>query len=137
MTAEITTALISLALIIIGSLGTLIKAMVDRVLLDLAKNTTITTQAKDAANGRLESVQRELAKERDRSLALREIVRERDDRLSYIVSRLPQARHLMVEYGRRRQDRRSPTEEMQVLTRILEEDVDDPTGSDAGRFSPN
>lgn len=135
MDAQLSAQLAALAAVIIGSLGLIVRALTERITKELTRNTTLTEEAKDAANGRLTAALRDLAKERDRSLALRELVRERDNRLAYIVSRLPQADALMSEYGRRREDRRSPTEEQKVVNRMLE-DYDDPTGSDAGRFSP-
>lgn len=136
MDTQLYAALLALGILVIGSIGAIVKALTDRVLKLLAVNTQITTEAADAADGRLQTAQRELAKERDRSFALRELVRERDNRLAYIVSRLPQAEALMSEYGRRREDRHTKTEEQRVLTRLLE-DYDDPTGSDAGRFRPH
>ncbi len=123
MTPELSAALIGLALITIASVGAVVKAITDRILADLAHNTKITTQAKDAANGRLESMQHELAKERDRSLALRALVRERDDRLAFIEARLPAASELMKTYGKRRVDQRSESEENRVLASLLE-DID-------------
>lgn len=132
MDASIYAALIALAITVIGALGTLVTLLIERVKRDLAVNTQITSDAAEAANGRLQTAQRELAKARDQTLALRELVRERDNRLAYITARLPQAEALMSEYGRRREDRRSPTEENTVLSKLLE-DFDDPTGFDAGR----
>lgn len=123
MTPELSTAIISLALIIIGSIGALIKAMVDRVLIDLAHNTQITNQAKDAANGRLDAARHELARERDHVLALRALVRERDNRLAFIEARLPAVTELMKTYGQRREDSKTESEENRVLASLLE-DID-------------
>lgn len=135
MDPQLSAQLAALAAVIIGSLGLIVRALTERITRDLAKNTNITQEAKDAANGKLTNALHELAKERDRSLALRELVRERDNRLAYLTARLPQAEALMAEYGRRREDRHSRTEEHHALQRLLE-DIDDPTGSDAGRFNP-
>lgn len=57
---EVVGALISLALVVIGGVGTLVKVLIDRLSDELKKNTAITVQAKVAAakaeetsNGRL------------------------------------------------------------------------------------
>ena len=131
MNPELSAALLGLALLIVASIGTLIKALVDRVLADLAENTRITNQAKDAANGRLAVVMNDLAKERNRIVALRALLREREDRIAYLEARLPQAGAILSEYGRRREDRHSMTEENRVLQQLMD-DIDDPTGTDAG-----
>lgn len=135
MDPQLSAQLAALAAVIIGSLGLIVRALTERITRELSRNTTLTEEAKEAANGRLSAVLRDLAKERDRTLALRELVRERDNRIAYLTARLPQAEALMSEYGRRREDRRSRTEEHTALQRMLDE-IDDPTGSDAGRFSP-
>jgi hypothetical protein len=57
---EVFAALVSLALVVIGGIGTLVKVLIDRLTKELEKNTAITVQAKEAAaaaestsNGRL------------------------------------------------------------------------------------
>jgi hypothetical protein len=90
----------------------------------LARNTEITQEAKDAANGRLTAAQDQLAAERNRSLALRELVRERDDRLAYLTSRMPEAKRVLVGYEERRQKRHTATEELAALRRVLDEPPD-------------
>lgn len=135
MDAQLSAALIALALIIVGSIGAVVKALTDRVLSDLANNTRITRETREASNGRLEGALRELAKERDRVMALRELVRERDDRIAYIRARIPQVDELISDYGRRREDRITRNDESRALRQVLT-DLDDPTGFDAGRVRP-
>jgi hypothetical protein len=132
MDQQLAGALLALGLTVIGALGTLVTLLIDKVKRDLAANTLITQEAKDAADGRLtESVNR-LAAERDRSLALRELVRERDDRLAYLQSRIPEADCVLKGYMERRQTRTTESQEMRALQRLLDSDADDPTGTDAG-----
>jgi hypothetical protein len=132
MDAQIAAALLALGLTVIGALGTLVTLLVERVKRDLATNTQITTEARDAADGRLSDTLSHLAAERNRSLALREIVRERDDRLAYLAARLPDATSVLRGYEERRQARATSAEEAAALRRILDDNIDDPTGTDAG-----
>jgi hypothetical protein len=81
----------------------------------------ITQEAKDAANGRLQKVLDQLAAERNRTLALRELVRERDDRLAYLVSRIPEVARVLQGYEEKRQTKHTAREELAALTRILED----------------
>jgi hypothetical protein len=103
---HIAEALIGLAIIVIGALGTLVKLWIDRLAVDLAKNTTITTEARDNSNGRLTEVIDRLEAERDRTQVLRQTIRDREDLLSYIAARLPEADAIQREY----QDRRTSSE---------------------------
>lgn len=124
MDPQLYAALIALGIIVIGAVGTIVKALTNRVIRDLAANTKITTEAKEASNGRLKDALDRLAAERDRSLALRQLLRERDDRLAYLHARLPGVDDVLQGYEERRQRRHSDTEERDALRRILEE----PTG---------
>lgn len=108
---HIAESLIGLSIIVIGCLGTLVKMWINHLATELAQNTRITTQALDASNGRLSEVIDKLAAERDRAQGLRYLVREREDRLAYITSRLPEADALMKEFAERRTYRQSATDE--------------------------
>lgn len=121
MDPQITAQLTALGVVVIGALGTLVTLLVERIKRDLATNTQITREAKDAANGRLQKAQDELAAERNRTLALRELVRERDDRLAYLAARLPDVPLVLRGYEERRQARHTATEELAALRRALEE----------------
>ena len=119
MDTEITSALIILAVAIIGSLGTLIKAMVDHLAKELAENTSITKQARDSSNGQLTSVIAQLAAERNTVQGLRGVVRERDDRIAYLVARLPEAQELMRNYSERRTARASEADVLAAEKHLL------------------
>lgn len=122
MDASLYAALVALGITVIGALGTLVTLLVERVKRDLAANTRLTQQARDASNGRLTAVMDELAAERNRTLALREVVRERDDRLAYLQSRLPECDRVLQGYRERRQSRRSTdSQELAALERALQD----------------
>lgn len=95
-------ALITLGITVIGGLGTLVKVMVDQLTKKLEENTTLTIQTKDVANGQLSIVIAQLATERNLVTGLRVVVRERDDRIAYIVARYPDVESLMIAYSDRR-----------------------------------
>lgn len=101
MDPQLLNGLIALAIIVLGGLGTLITALIAWLARKLDTNTTITTQARDASNGRLSETLDRLAVERNLVVGLRQLIRERDDRLAYIVARLPEADVLMNEYAQR------------------------------------
>lgn len=124
MDAQISAALIGLGLIVITAVGAIVKALTDRVLHYLAENTQITREAKDAANGRLRDALDRLAAERDRVLALRLVVRERDDRLAYLAARLPEVERVLQGYQEKRQQRHTEREELEALQRALDEPVE-------------
>jgi hypothetical protein len=105
-------ALTVLAVTVLGALTALIKAKVDTLVKDLGENTTLTKEAKEASNGRLSETLARLAAERDRVIGLRYLVRERDDRIAYIVARLPEAEALMTEYRDRRDSRLTQADEL-------------------------
>lgn len=104
---QIIGALITLGVSVIGALGTLVKVLVDQISKKLEENTTLTKEAKAAANGQLSGILDQLAAERNTVQGLRAVVRERDDRIAYLVARLPQAQELMHRYSDRRTARAS------------------------------
>jgi lactate dehydrogenase-like 2-hydroxyacid dehydrogenase len=61
MDPALTAQLTALGAVIIGALGTRVTLLVERIKRDLAANTQISTQARDAANGRLKAVLDQLA----------------------------------------------------------------------------
>ena len=95
-------ALVILAVTVLGALTTLVKAKVDHLVSELQNNTTITTQARDASNGRLRETLDQLAAAQDQAAALRRLVRDREDRIAYLVARIPDAEELMQGYHERR-----------------------------------
>jgi hypothetical protein len=111
MDSRLIEALILLAIAAVGGLSTLIKVLVTRMLRELRANTTISTQARDASNGRLSEVLDKLAAARNQVVGLRWIVQERDDRLAYLVARLPEAENLMRDYRNQRTTRATAADE--------------------------
>jgi uncharacterized coiled-coil DUF342 family protein len=118
---DLTSALIAVAIIILTGVGGLIKVMFDHITRELQTNTSITTQARDASNGRLSEVIDHLAAERDRVMGLRWLVRERDDRLAYIVARHPEVEATMQEYRDRRDNRITQADELAAELRAMGE----------------
>jgi hypothetical protein len=116
---QIYQGLIALGVIVIGALGTLVKVLVDKLSDELKSNTHITTQARDASNGRLSEVIDRLAASRDQAQGLRWLVRERDDRIAYIVARLPEAEAIMREYRDRRDSRITSSDELAAEQHIM------------------
>ena len=102
MDQEIIQALVALGIIIIGGLGTLVKVLVDKLSDDLRKNTSITTQARDASNGRLSEVLNLLEAERNQRINLETQLRDREDRLSYIFAKHPDVAPSMSNFRDRR-----------------------------------
>jgi len=121
---HIVEALIGLAIIVIGCLGTLVKMWIDHLATELAQNTRITTQTRDASNGQLSSVLTQLAAARNTVMGLRSVVQERDDRLAYITSRLPEADALMKEFAERRSYRPSATDDALAEQHALTSDTE-------------
>jgi len=117
----VTTELTALAIIIIGALGTLVKVLVSQIAKKLEENTILTIQAKDAANGQLSSVIAQLAAERNLVTGLRAVVRERDDRLAYLVSRLPEAQKMLRDYSDRRASRATDADVIAAENHLLSE----------------
>lgn len=90
-------ALIGLGLLIIASLGTLIKALTDRLVKDLATNTQITAQARDASNGRLSEVLAKLESERTVSAGLAAQLKAQQDHLAYVLAQHPELKQEFVD----------------------------------------
>ena len=132
MDPQLQAALISLGLIVFGTVGALVKAAGDRITRDLAENTAVTRETKVAADRRLGELIEAQARSRDTILGLRAIVREREDRIAYLVARHPEVESTLRAYTDRRQQRATVAEEHAAERRILEEFIDDPTGTDAG-----
>ena len=126
---QLTNALVSLAIIVLGGLGTLVTTVIALIVWLARKvdgNTQLTSQAnnnakdaKEASNGRLREVLDRLAAERDRTVALRAIVREREDRISYLTARLPDAETLMREYRDQRTRHATEAEEIDTEQRVM------------------
>jgi hypothetical protein len=125
MDPQITAQLTALGVVVIGALGTLVTLLIERVKRDLAANTQITQEAKEAANGRLSEALAHLAAERDRTFALRTLLRERDDRFEYVRARLPDVDRVLQGYEEKRQQRYTAAEEHAALQRILEAPIGD------------
>lgn len=132
MDPQLSGALIALGLIVVGSVGAIVKALTARITRDLEANTELTRAAKDASNGRLTAVLDRLSAERNRVFALRMLLRERDDRLAYLRARLPEVDRVLMGYKERRQARHTEADELAAERRIIADDIDDPTGTDAG-----
>lgn len=119
MDPQLSAGLIGLGLLVIASVGAIVKALTDRIVADVAANTQLTAEARDAAEGRLREAIDNLAAERNRVLGLRQLLRERDDRLAFLEARVPGVTPALADYGRRRQDRHTRTEENAALKRLL------------------
>ena len=134
MDEQITTALIILAITIIGGITTLVKVLFNRLAAELAKNTVISTQARDASDGRLSEVLNMLEEERGRRLDLESEVTDRNDRIAFIFAKHPEVTPTMINFRDRRAARhpRRPTEPATGETHPLSPPPDDPTGTDAG-----
>lgn len=122
---QLSPALVTVVLATLGALG----ALVERIRRDLSENTQITKEAKRAADGQLGAALNDLAAERNRTLALREIIREREDRIAYIVARHPEAEATMRAYGERRTRRVTAADERSFERATLAEDEPGQPGS--------
>lgn len=119
MDQQLYNAIIVLGIAIIGGLGTLVTALVAWLAKRIGENTTITAQARDASNGRLSETLDRLAVERNLVIGLRSLIRERDDRLAYIVARLPEAEAVMHDYANRRTQHATQADEKAVEQRVM------------------
>jgi len=108
-------ALIGLGIILITAIGYIVKAYTEKVLCDLRQNTAITTETKEALS---ETVQR-LAAARNTILGLREIIREREDRLAFLISRHPETEQTLHQYQDRRSNRATELDERNAERRII------------------
>jgi hypothetical protein len=110
MDSQISTALIVLGVTVISALGTLVKLLVDKLSAELATNTSVSMQARDASNGQLSELLAQLAAERNCSQGLRAIIHDRDDRIAYLLARLPEASALMAKFAERRTTKITPAD---------------------------
>jgi hypothetical protein len=111
---QLSPGLLTLLITIVGALT----ALVERVRRDLGKNTTLTKEAKASADLLLA----QLAAERNTVVGLRAVVRERDDRIAYLVARLPEAEALMRNYGDRRTTRATEADILAAEHRLTQDD---------------
>jgi hypothetical protein len=119
MDPQIIGALLILALLVIGSIGTIVKAITNRIVADLAVNTQLTQETKEATNGQLASLREQLAAARNTIAGLKMVVHERDDRIAYIVARVPDAQLLMRDYSDRRTARASEADVIAAEKHLL------------------
>ncbi len=133
---HIADSLVGLAIIIIGSLGVLVTVLTERIRRNLDTNTQLTRETKTAANGTLTDALAKLSAERNRVFALRMLMREREDRIAYIVSRHPEAEATLQAYKQRRRSSITEADELAAEHRLRAGAPhvwpDDPTGTDAG-----
>ena len=111
---QLTPVLIGLLIAALGALTT----WVERVRRDLGENTNLTKEAKAAADNQVGNLVDQLAAERNLVQGLRAVVRERDDRIAYLVARVPQAEDLMLEYRDRRTRQATDAEEVAAERRM-------------------
>ncbi len=135
MEEHIAEALIALAIVVIGSIGTLVTVLTERIRRNLDMNTQLTRETKTAANGTLTTALEKLAAERDLVAGLRELLKEREDRLAFIETHHPEIAVTVQQYKRRRTSR-APDELAAVTGATTPLHVppaypDDPTGTDA------
>lgn len=121
MDTQLYNALIVLGIAICGGLGTLITALIAWLSKQLSNNTRITTEAKEASNGRLAETLDRLAVERNLVIGLRSLIRERDDRIAYIVSRMPEAEAVMNDYANRRTQHATEADEAAAERHVLQD----------------
>ena len=132
MDQHILEALSVLAVIIVGSIGTLVTVLTERIKRDLQTNTKLTQETKTAANGTLTTALEKLAAERNRVFALRMLLSERDDRIAFIEARHPDVMATLQQYKQRRSSRPSEADELAAEQHMQATPwPDDPTGTDA------
>lgn len=101
---EIMAALTALALTVIGAIGALVKVLTDRLAKQLDHNTTITAEARDAANGRLAAAQEESARLRQQLQTASARAEILADIVRYVRSR-PETAPVIAAYVERRRSR--------------------------------
>lgn len=119
MTAEIITALITLATIVVTALGVIVKAVTNRLVKDLEHNTLLTSQARDLVNGNLRDTVEQLASTRNQNIGLKVALRERGDMLAYILARHPEVHSTIQEYQETRARYVTSKEEEAYLQELL------------------
>lgn len=123
MSGEIITALVALAVTVITALGTLVKLLIDRLRAELEANTRLTTQARDLVNGNYRDTLEQLATERNRSFGLRVALREREDRLAYILARHPDVETTLDRYLQMQTRTITTRQELEALDNLLNDDL--------------
>lgn len=108
-------ALAGLGVIVITAIGYIVKAYTDKVLADIQHNTDITKQTREGLTDALER----LAAARNTILGLREIIREREDRIAYLAARHPEIEDTIQQYQDRRQRRTTELDEREAEKRII------------------
>ena len=102
---HINEALVALGVLIIGSIGTLLTVWVQRIKRDLERNTEMTRQTREAANGTLTTALDRLSEVNSRVSILQTELRERDDRIAYILAAHPEIAATLAIYRDRRANR--------------------------------
>ena len=102
MDQHVVEALVALAVIIIGSLGTLVTFLTERIKRNLDTNTQLTRETRTATNGTLTDALNRVAEEQDRVARLRSALDERENRLAYLVARHPELEETLTQYKQRR-----------------------------------
>ena len=105
LNTQLIAALIALGMSIIGSLGLIVRSLTERIQTDLRTNTTLTRNVKAQLSEEIQCLQADLQLERSRINALRETLKDREDKLAYIESNFPEVAHMNHSWrDRRRSD---------------------------------
>jgi hypothetical protein len=104
MNTEITSALVLVVVTVLVGAAGFIKVWFDRLTTKLQENTKISTEARDASNGRLSRKEEENAQLRQRLQAMQSRAEALSDIVMYIRSR-PEAAELLTAYSDRRRVR--------------------------------
>lgn len=99
---QLIAALVALGMTIVGSLGLIVRALTERIQTDLRTNTAITRKVNAQMEEELRCLQADLQMERSRCNALRETLREREDKLAYIESYHPETADVRATWKDRR-----------------------------------
>ena len=113
-------ALVALAVIIIGSLGTLVAVFTERIKRNLDTNTQMTRETYTTTQSTLTDAMARVVDERNHVFALRMVLRERDDRLAYLVARHPEVEATLLQYTQRRRTHPSDADELTAEQHILD-----------------
>lgn len=98
----------SLSTALISLLVAVVLALVEKIRRDLGENTTITKQTKEAANGTLHKTMERLKEEQERAERLQDLVRDQQDKLSFLSAKLPEVQEILSSYRDRRRDEIPP-----------------------------
>lgn len=124
MIEQLQPALVGLLLAAIGVLGVLI----ERIAIELRTNTKLTRETAINSNGNLTDAVERLAAERNTVLGLQAVVRERDDRLAFILARHPEIESTLAEYLQNRTRRYTDAQVIAALQRVDPAEARLPTG---------